>query len=185
MLFSRLKKELMKPARPARRRSYARTIELQDLEPRLFLSVNSLVADDGAAKQEETPADVGVESTSIDSVQLDASIETSVTDESAASGYGGGPVAMATDPYFTSAEMSYDEFGYHVSGNVAWDDNPFFLSGMQINIYDPANNNALAGHAYTDFNGDFVMGNVGVSSVKIELLHPFTGSVVDTEYLSY
>ena len=183
MLFSRLKKELLKPARPARRRSHARTIELQDLEPRLFLSVNSLVADDGAAKQEETPADAGVESTSIDSVQLDASIETSVTDESAASGFENGSVVMATDPYFTSAGMNYDEFGYHVFGNVAWDDNPFFLSGMQINIYDAADDD-LVGHAYTDFNGDFVMGNVGVSSVKIELLHPFTGSVVDTRYVN-
>ncbi len=182
MLFSRLKKELMKPARPARRRSHARTIELQDLEPRLFLSVNSLVADDGAAEQEETPADVGVESTSIDNAQMDSPIEIALADTGSASGFGSGPVAMANDPYFTSADLGEDEFGFFINGTVDWDD-ALFLDGIQIDIYDNNTGN-LVGHAYTDFTGSFYMGNCGTDDATLKLIHPNTGQVCDLEFVS-
>ena len=95
MLISTLKKTLLKPTRPPRRRFRVETISLQDLEPRLFLSVNSLLAADTTAGDAEDTADTDIESSPLDSAQLDsmasaqidASIGTDSTESSGTSGF--------------------------------------------------------------------------------------------------
>jgi hypothetical protein len=183
MLITRLKKTLLKPARPAKRRIYARTINMQDLEPRLFLSVNSLLSADTTSEQEETSdettIDENIEAASIDGAQLDASVDTATTDPSSTSGNISGPVASASDPYFTFAYLGNDEFGNFVSGNVAWDSEPTELSGLTIKILDAPTGDEV-GWAYADFAGNFYMGNVPADSVVLQLFHPTTGQIVDT-----
>ncbi len=149
MLISRLKKALLKPARPARRRIQARTIQLQDLEPRLFLSVNSLLATDTATAAAETTADAGIESatiasasiddSSINNAQLDAAVGSdAVTEAAVTPGSTSGSTAWADNPNFVNVYSTSDPRGTHIAGSVDWEDYPFSLYGMTIKMIDNA-----------------------------------------------
>jgi hypothetical protein len=196
MLISSLK-SLFKPARPARRRNLVKTTSLQDLEPRLFLSVDSLVPietatdEDATADQNSTDqsmsADVetpvaDIDSTTIDNAQIEAATPT-VTDSLDTSGTTSSTVATGSDPYFTNVYFTTDGFSLFVNGSITWDGYENYVSFIMVNVYDSSD--SLIATDYTDVNGNFSI-EVGENyTVTVELLDPFIFTPVDTWTITY
>ena len=189
MLISTLKKTLLKPARPARRRFRVETISLQDLEPRLFLSVNSLLAADTTASDAEDTADVDIDSSSLDSAQLDAmasvqvdavdaSVDVGATESSSDSGSVTSPVAWTENPSLSNFFLGTSQMGVYAAGSVEWPDSPYGLGGLPVFFYKTTG--ALEGVVLTETDGSFHLTHTNEYTLTAKLMKPYTGEIVDT-----
>ncbi|MHC4879162.1 MAG: hypothetical protein ACYTGL_22130 [Planctomycetota bacterium] len=158
MLISSLQDIVRELRRPAKRRSRAVTVEFQNLEPRLFLSVNSLLSsvessDDSSDNSDTASVDIASAMTAIeDSGSPDAGIVSSSTQ---------------TDPNFASVSGGFNANGNFVTGTVEWPDNPTQIEGLLVEVVDV--DNLPIGIGYTDANGGFTIEGIQESYVTVRL----------------
>ncbi len=167
MLISSLQDIVRELRRPAKRRSRAVTVEFQDLEPRLFLSVNSLLSSVDSPESVDTAVDAFEESGTSTGSPISEEEEGGNETEPAFESITGGSAGEGTD---------------YVSGSVTWPENPEQLEGLEVEVFDA--NGASIASGETDADGNFYIAfESGELEVTIILKNPQGQEVDETTTL--
>lgn len=184
MLRCNVLKNILSRKPRTRRRTSGHFMGLQDLEPRLFLSVNSVLSTDSQST-ETSDSSSSTDSSYADSPVAPDGPASSAASESTESGYGSddGTASWADNPQFISVYMSENEFGIFVAGSVEWEDYPFSIENIPVEFYD--DDGTLVGMAYTDSEGLFALYNVSHFELTVVLINPNTFETADITVVMY